>query len=306
MSAPQMAISVPPPTGKLRHGLMLIIALLFLILVGVILPHGDSGESFRENLQLHPWFLPALLGLWALIGIESVGGLFLAPDAWSARMKRLLLISLLPPLRMSTATSTPNGWLWIPGAGWRRTGPATVERMEQKLALPMVILTLLVLPVLGVELGAGEALEQRPQLALTVHLVTCLIWVGFVAEFVWMLSATPQKLAYCLRHWINLVIILLPLVAFLRMLNLFRFARFFRAGKLLRAYRLRTLQSRLWRLALLFNLLERLQQRNPEKYCAGLEKKIGELEAETAQLKEKLETFRSGKLKERASSDIPV
>ncbi len=57
------------------------------------------------------------------------------------------------------------------------------------------VLTLLVLPVLGVELGAGEALETRPRLALAVHLATSLIWIGFTVEFLWMISATLQKLA---------------------------------------------------------------------------------------------------------------
>lgn len=298
MCAPETTFPAPPPAATLRHGLMLVVALAFLTLIGIILPHGDSGESFRETLRLHPWFITALIGLWSVIGLESLSGLALAPDGWAARMKRFLMVALIPPLRMTTATSTPNGWLWIPRVGWRHTGPETSDKLEQKLTLPMVILTLLVLPVLGAELGAGEALETRPHLALAIHLTTCLIWIGFTAEFIWMLSATPNKLAYCQRNWINLVIILLPIVAFLRVLNMFRFARFFRAGKLLRAYRLRTLQSRLWRLALLFNLIERLQQRNPEKYCAGLEKKIGDLETEVERLKDKLEMFRSKEVSE--------
>lgn len=267
---------------------MLGVALAFLTLIGVILPHGDSGESFREALRLHPWFVSLLLGLWSVIGIEAVLGLRRTTEAWPARLKRLVLTLLLPPLRMTTATSIPQGWLWLPVIGWRRAGPALSEKLEQKLALPMVILTLLVLPVLGVEFGFGETLDNHPRLALAVHLTTCLIWLGFTVEFIWMLSATPHKLAYCQRHWINLIIILLPLVAFLRVLSTFRFVRLLRAGRLLRAYRLRTLQSRLWRLALLFNLIDRLQQRNPAKYRATLEKKIADLEAEAARLKGKL------------------
>jgi hypothetical protein len=279
----------PPDRGTLRHGLMLALALTFLAVVGIILPHGDSGEPFRGMLERHPWHRLALLTLWSGIGLEALAGLFLAKDGWWARLRRLVLTVLIPPLRMTTATSTPDGWLWIPGVGWRATGPATSAKLEGKLAVPMLVLTLLVLPVLGVELGAGEALEARPRLATAVHLATSLIWIGFTAEFLWMISATPQKVLYCQKHWINLAIILLPLVAFLRVLSALRFLR---AGKLLRAYRLRTLQSRVWRLMLAFNLFERLQQRNPKKYCAGLEKKIAEMETELARLKEKLETFR--------------
>ena len=153
---------------------------------------------------------------------------------------------------------------------------------------PMWLWTLLVLPVLGAELTGGETLENHPRMALATHLTTCVIWIGFTLEFLWMVAAAPDKLSYCLKNWINLVIILLPLVAFLRVLNIFRFTRMLRAGKLLRAYRLRGLWSRLWRLALLFNILDRLQQRDPAKYCAALEKKIAEREKELAKLKVKL------------------
>lgn len=291
MSSPRVS-GPPPPGGHLRHGLMLGAALAFLTLVGLVLPHGDSGESFRAWLLAQGWFRGSVVALWAVTLLEGVLGLAWAREPWPVRLRRLLLTALVPPLRMITASSTPRGWLWLPRAGWRPTGEATTEKLDQKLALPMVILTLLVLPVLGAELTGGETLENHPRMALATHFLTCLIWVGFTAEFIWMVAAAPDKPAYCLKHWINLVIILLPLVAFLRVLSMFRFARMIRAGKLLRAYRLRGLWTRLWRLALLLNLFERLQQRDPAKYCAALEKKIDGLEKELAALRIKLEATR--------------
>lgn len=274
---------------------MLVVSLAFLSTLSLVLPHGDSGDTFRDWLLTHALFLPVILSLWAVIVIEGLLGLFSPIDTLGARLRRFLLTTLMPPLRMVTASSKPRGWLWLPGAGWKPAGEDTSEKLEQKLALPMVILTLLVLPVLGAELTGGETLENHPRMALATHLITCVIWIGFTAEFLWMVAAAPNRLAYCLKHWINLVIILLPLVAFLRVLNAFRFVRMFRAGKLLRAYRLRGLWTRLWRLALLFNLFERLQQRDPAKYCASLEKKIAELEEQLAELRAKLDAAR-GKL----------
>ncbi|MCB1279485.1 bZIP transcription factor [Prosthecobacter sp.] len=281
-----------PHGGHLRHGLMLVVALAFLTAVGLVLPHGDSGESFREWLLSHALFFHIVIALWATVIVEGVVGLFASNDPWSTRLKHLLLTSLLPPLRMVTASSKPRGWLWLPAVGWKPAGEETSEQLEQKLALPMVVLTLLVLPVLGAELSGGDTLDNHPRLALATHLTTCVIWVGFTVEFLWMVAAAPNKLTYCLKHWINLIIIVLPLVAFLRVLNAFRFVRMFRAGKLLRAYRLRGLWTRLWRLALLFNLFERLQQRDPAKYCAALEKKIADLEEQIAELRAKLEAHR--------------
>ncbi|OYW71273.1 MAG: hypothetical protein B7Z37_28230 [Verrucomicrobia bacterium 12-59-8] len=277
-----------PHGGTFRHGLMLIVAIAFLTVIGLVLPHGDSGDAFRDWFVASTLFRPLIIVLWAIVFVEGIAGLFVASDAWAARLRRLLLTVLLPPLRMITASSKPRGWLWLPGIGWKRTGEKTSEQLEQKLALPMVILTLLVLPVLGAELTGGETLENHPRMALATHLTTSVIWLGFTMEFLWMVAAAPDKLTYCLKNWINLVIILLPLVAFLRVLNAFRFTRMLRAGKLLRAYRLRGLWTRLWRVALLFNLLERLQKRDPAKYCAALEKKIADLEGELAKLRTKL------------------
>jgi hypothetical protein len=288
---PMSTTTIPGPTphgGGFRHGLMLLVSLAFLFAIGLVLPHGDSGESFRDWLLAHALFPSVICGLWAVVVVEGVLGLFVSDDPWPARVKRLVLTTLLPPLRMVIATSKPDGWLWLPVSGWKPAGEETSEKLEQNLALPMLILTLLVLPVLGAELTGGETLDNHPRMALATHLTTCVIWVGFTAEFLWMVAAAPSKLIYCLKNWINLVIILLPLVAFLRVLTAFRFARMFRAGKLLRAYRLRGLWTRLWRLALLFNLVERLQKRDPAKYCAALEKKIADLEEDLAELRMKL------------------
>jgi len=282
-----------PQGGNIRQGLMLVVATAFLSVVGLVLPHGDSGEAFRDWFMAHALFRPLIIALWAIVIVEGIVGLFVTHDAWPARLKSLLLTTVLPPLRMVTASSKPRGWLWLPRIGWKPVGEETSEQLEQKLALPMVILTLLVLPVLGAELTGGETLENHPRMALATHLTTCVIWIGFTMEFLWMVAAAPNKLAYCLKNWINLVIILLPLIAFLRVLNIFRFTRMLRAGKLLRAYRLRGLWTRLWRLALLFNLLERLQQRDPAKYCAALEKKIADLEEELAKLHAKLSEQRA-------------
>ena len=288
MMSPSSTSGPIPHGGTLRHSLMFTVAFAFLTVIGLILPHGDSGEAFRDWFMTTSLFLPLVIALWAIVIMEGIAGLFVTRNSLTSRLRRLLLTALLPPLRMVTASSKPEGWLWLPGIGWRPVGEETSEQLEQQLALPMVVLTLLVLPVLGAELTGGETLENHPRMALATHLTTCVIWIGFTLEFLWMVAAAPDKLSYCLKNWINLVIILLPLVAFLRVLNIFRFTRMLRAGKLLRAYRLRGLWSRLWRLALLFNILDRLQQRDPAKYCAALEKKIAEREKELAKLKVKL------------------
>lgn len=295
----------PTPCGSgLRHAVMLGCALGFLSAIGLVLPHGDSGGVFRDWLWASPLFRPLMAALWTIVILEGLFGLLVAPDAWPARLKRLLLTSLLPPTRMVIATSTPAGWLWVPNAGWMSVGKKTLMALEQKVALPMATLTLLVLPVLAVELAYGHALDKYASVALATHLLTSLIWLGFTVEFLWMVAAAPKRLTYCMQHWINLVIILVPLVAFLRVLNMLRLSRMVRAGRLLRAYRLRGLSSRMWRLVMLFNLFERLQQRDPAKYCVALEAKIADLEEEMTGLRAKLAAARK-KLPSAAPPMVP-
>ncbi|MDX1607506.1 MAG: hypothetical protein R3202_15040, partial [Candidatus Competibacterales bacterium] len=129
-----------------------------------------------------------------------------------------------------------------------------------------------------------------PALAVSLHLGTAFIWFAFAAEFILMVSVAENKLKYCKQNWINIVIILLPLVAFLRTLRLFRLLRAARAGRLLRAYRLRGLLSRAQRIALLLNLIERILHRNPEKLLNTLREREREKQRELDQLREKIRT----------------
>ena len=46
-----------------------------------------------------------------------------------------------------------------------------------------------------------------------------LIWTAFALEFVIMISVVERKLKYCVQHWIDLLVIVLPLVGFLRTLR---------------------------------------------------------------------------------------
>jgi voltage-gated potassium channel len=272
-----------------RAALMLFLAVMFLAIIAFILPHGGVSESFSE-LSLALYWLPWTLAvLWLFIVLESLLGLAMTRDRLQPALRRFALISLIPPLRMTISAEFANTRIWLPRAGWQTVGRSLLERLELRLALPMLLITLLILPVIGAELFFKQQLEQSPLLALLVHLTTAMIWFAFALEFILLVSATEKKLDYCKTHWINIIIILLPLVAFLRTLQIFRFLRLTKAGKLLRAYRLRGVTARAMRLAIMLNLIERIMQRNPEKYLAHLEEKIREKQDELNELHEKLE-----------------
>jgi voltage-gated potassium channel len=201
---------------------------------------------------------------------------------------RLLIVCLIPPFRMTISPALPPPYVWLPRQGWLRAGKKQLERLESRMALPMLGITLLILPVIGAEMFFRAEVEQSLRLMFIVYLLTACIWVAFAFEFILLISVAERKVDFCKAHWLNIVIIMLPLVAFLRTLRLFRILRLANASKLMRVYRLRGVMTRAMRMVLIFSLLERLRQRNPHKYGLHLEEKIQEKEEELAILKAKL------------------
>ncbi len=248
------------------------------------MPHANSSDVFILSLTRNGWFIGLTTVLWAAIAVEGIAGACRAPDRRGA-LVRLLLVSLVPALRMAFVPRLPNRWVWIPCMGWREVGRAGSDELEIRLAPPMLVITLLIVPVLLAETFIKLEGAAGDRLALALHLATALIWVAFVVEFILMVGLAPDKIAYCKQYWVNLVIIVLPVVAFLRILYAARFLRLFRAGQLMRAYRLRGLYTRALRLVMVFNLLDRLAQRNPARYLRALDAQIARKEEELATLR---------------------
>lgn len=389
--------NIPDRTGTKpgmdrRASAMFWLGLAFLAVFAMILPHGGLAEAVSTRLIGHPIVIAVLVGLWLAIIIEGVLGYLAAPDKPKNALFRLLLVIIVPPMRIVISPIRPNAAIWLPRWGWVRTGKIALERMERRTAMPMLLMTALILPVIAADFltgprphdvlsaeldrvtrfdlsdngmrlfmmdeaervvanvarpdrQAGQGLEGdwvvlgRPEgaevttlsfgaegkfsfqtgcartegvfafgygalgfndiaktaecpptpIEIIMWFLTALIWFSFAFEFILLVSLAEKKLDFCKANWINLVIILLPLFAFLRSLQFFRFLRMAKAGRLMRAYRLRGLLTRLVKIALVFNLLDRLLSRNPDKYDAHLRQKIAEKEAELLELKSKLD-----------------
>lgn len=274
-----------------RMGALFLLALGWLLLVGLILPHGGTSDRISETLRATTGIIPLLLGLWSVILLESLLGIIRFRDTNRRRQwLKLGLIALVPGARLALATGAPGRLIWLPRLGWQTRDLELFERLEWTLAMPMLLVTLLILPVMGLELFFQQLLETLPALTLLVHGVTALIWFSFTTEFIVMVSLAERKVDYCKRNWINIIIIVLPLVAFLRTLRLFRVLRLTKAGKLLRAYRLRGLLTRAQRIALLFNLIERVLHRDPEKYLAKLREQEQDKLRELENIRAKIES----------------
>jgi voltage-gated potassium channel len=91
-----------------------------------------------------------------------------------------------------------------------------------------------------------------------------------------MTAIVRKRAAYCVEHWIDVVIVLLPVVGFLRILQLLRLGGVAYVGRMVRIYRVRGMAFRAFRALLLLDVVRRFLQINPEKRLSVLKERLEE------------------------------
>jgi hypothetical protein len=249
-----------PPGTVLRRPLeeplarvMFALSIAFLVLLAGILHRHQQFDIHLLELRIQ---LAGLTFLWPFFIAEAVWRLLQrdrSEPAWKP-YGHFVLIGLVPPLRIGVRSPAPDRALWLPSLGWRVVDRDLYRRLERFFSVPMIVIALMVLPLLAIEYGWSEQVERSEGLQLFLAIGTAVIWFAFAIEFIVMVSVAPRKLAYCASHWVDLAIILLPLVQFLPLLRLLRVGRVLRLEQLSRmgrVYRLRGLSLRAWRAVLL-------------------------------------------------------
>lgn len=241
-----------------------------------------------------------LLLMWPLFIAEQVVLYFLLPTGQSMDRQYpfWLSVCLFPPLRLCARHRTNRQMVWLPNLGWQPVGRYLQRRLERAFSIPMVWIALLILPVLALQAIFKGDIVNYPVLRLALHFGTGLIWFAFAAEFIVMVSVAEKKLTYCKKHWLDLVIILLPLVSFLRTLRLLRASRLLQVGrlqqlsKIVRVYRLRGLAMRGLRALLILELFSRLLRTTPEQRIEKLMAEYREKQEELDFLKAEIDELR--------------
>lgn len=195
------------------------------------------------------------------------------------------LCAVLPALRLGLRDRQSATQLWLPRLGWQPVDQSLSEQLEKGLRGPMLAVSLAVLPLLTVEYLAADYLKTQPALQQAAVVATTMIWWAFTVEFILMISITDKKLKYVKEHWLDLVIILLPLVAFLRVLRLSRLARLQQLTKTSRVFRFRGVAMKTYRALLLVDAVSRLLQGSPEKRLVKLRQRLADQETELAALR---------------------
>jgi len=280
----------------------------------------EAESSPAERLAAAPMFAASLTFLFCLAGLLhlhetaelsrlwSMCGwgmcmlypLFVVEAGWhwlqgSRRRKLHLLYCLVPPLRLGARDHATGTRIWFPGTGWTTVDTPLRQRLERSFGVPMIFIALMILPLMAMEHFWAERLAGSKSLSLFLHTATALIWVAFTFEFIVMVSIVDRKLKYCKEHWIDIAVILLPVVAFLRTARLGRLLRLQQIGKIqqltktVRIYRMRGLLMKAWRAVLVLEIVSRIVRSNPEKQLARLRQQFAEREAELMALRAQIE-----------------
>lgn len=276
---------------------------------------GSPQDGFAVTaLQWGDTTFRLILWVWPLFIAEQAWHFFSTRRGESFRHQHRYwwAFCLCPPLRMCARHRGSRDRIWLPWLGWQIADHALQRRLERAFSLPMIGIALLILPVLGLQAIYQEQLVNYPALRIALHVGTGIIWFAFAFELIVMVSVTPRKLAYCRQHWLDLVIILLPLISFLRSLRLLRMSKLLNVSKLqqlsrmTRVYRLRGVALRGWRALLLLDVAQRLLFLTPEKQIRRLEELCLEKERELAQIRAQIEELHTKRAALSTATDSKV
>jgi hypothetical protein len=262
---------------------MFVVALAFLVIAGALLPtllyrdhsvasdpfsidrgpqNGDwfqvqsEDESSEELIYLVPEIRHVLkvilLGLYAMLLFEAFahwlsGGKQLTQHIWYL---------LIPFLRLSTRDHVSGQHAWVAGIGWTQSSLMLEKRLAKAFSVPMVAIALPVLPLILLQFFWSKHLDSNPTLKFATATSTALIWMAFVFEFSVMVSVSRRKWKYCKEHWINLLIVALPIFGFLRLAALGNLFRLQPVAKTASVLRLRGMAIRIWRAVLSLGIIE--------------------------------------------------
>ncbi len=230
-----------------------------------------------------------LLGLWPVFFAELLKDFWLRNRSlpFFAQHRFAWLFCVFPPLRVCRRDREEDR-IWFPFLGWQKANYQLRKRLERAFSVPMFFVALLILPVLVLQFFYMQKVAEYSLLRFVLHFNAGLIWFCFALEFIVMISVAQSKFKYCKQHWLDLLIIILPLVSFLRTLQMLRATNFLKAAKLqqlARVYRLRGLSMRGFRALLMLEVLNRVVPTANEKRLKRLREELEEKEHEIADLR---------------------
>ncbi len=263
------------------------LALLVLALFASLIYLNDLG---RDGLVVW-WSLAGLALLYPVFWLETAVHYYLG----SGFLRQHLWFCVLPITRIGARDHETGKLIWLPGYEWREVDKSLERLLARRFGVPMIVISLMVLPIIGMEFFYKDFVDSNPGWRVVMSIAEAFIWAAFTFEFILMVKIVRSKAHYAIKHWIDLAVILLPTLAFMRMMRLASVGRLNQLSRTARIFRLRGLAMRLWRAFVALDLIEHLLALNPEWRLEKLEdqlqvkmEEIGYLNQDIERLREKV------------------
>ncbi len=287
------------PLDRILAKPMFILTLVWLGVAGVAMHLLGDFEGRYLNVAIGCGVV--LLLLWLAFIAEAV----ILWRSGAGQLRQHVKICLFPPLRLGGRDHLSGKTVWIPGMGWQTVTDELAYEIDIKLSYAMIAIALLVLPLLAVEFFYFDVIAQVRAYGLGIQLAQAFIWFAFAAEFILMISLVSNRLVFVKNHWLDLAIICLPTIAFMRVFRLGSAARLTRLSKTARVFRLRGLAMRAWRAILILEIVDRLLHRKPEKRLCLLENQVSDKREEIEALEEEIMVIEQRLAANGKSVDMP-
>lgn len=297
--------------------LMFFLAIIFLAVAAILIQYLQTDFSIKILPYLDEMFNFLFL-LWLIFVAERLIHLILCQHKRLKILYFSLLVFIFPPLRLITQRcgAPPAIWLY---SEWYELQPKLLEEIETWFIYLTLPISLLMLPFWMIEIFHADLLYENFFLHHIVNIGNALIWALFVAEFMLEFTITTKRGEYLIKHWLELFIIILPMLILTRFLRLGYLSallgfgnlselQVFRLAKLrqtLSLYRARAVFNRVLRILTLIDLFRRWQQRrDPQKYLAYLQEQLAYHREQITEIEQKiLETRRLFDEKSKSSSN---
>ena len=230
---------------------------------------------------------------WCLIGLAITYPVFWIETLvhWLAggrNLKQHWWFCFLPILRVGARDHVNGRRIWLPVIGWQMVDRQLERYLAKFFSIPMILVALSLLPVIIIEFFWYKTIAADTDWQVAMQTTMAFIWAAFTIEFIVMISVVQRKKRYVIKHWIDLAIILLPAISFLRAARLTQLFRLQSLAKTARVYRLRGLAIRMWRGFVALEFIEKLLSRNPEWRLEKLEVLLQEKSEEMDLLKQEI------------------
>jgi voltage-gated potassium channel len=266
---------------------MFIGALLFLLITGFLI-HATVSDIFSSERYAFGFRAVCYLTLaivYLMIIAEAVAHLVTG----SSQMRQHVFFLLCPFFRLCPRDHIDGSHAWVVGLGWRKTTPRFEGYLSRMFSAPMIIITLFVLPVVACEFFWADKIAEDATWRFVIETATGFIWMAFVFEFALMVTVVEKKLRYCKQNWIDIAVIILPIIWFLRAARLGKLVKLQQLSRTAKIYRMRGLMLRSWRAIVTLDVIDKILRRDPNYRLDKLQSQIDEKEDEIKLLKSELQ-----------------